>query len=79
MDRSAEPVGRYIWRVSGEREREFWWMHLVEVFGRGVTCTWLSCDRLDAYTWRGVTVPNSRKFEAPLHNGERLHAWLTAP
>ena len=67
MDRSAGAVGRYIWRVLGEREREreFWWMHLVEEFGRGVTCTRLSCDRLeDTYTWRGVIVPNLRKFEA---------------
>ena len=52
MDRSAGAVGRYIWRVLGERE--IWWMHLVEVFGRGVTCTRLSCDRFeDTYTWRG--------------------------
>ena len=55
---------RKVHLASFGREREFWWMHLVEVFGRGVTCTWLSCDRLDAYTWRGVIVPNSRKFEA---------------
>ena len=65
MDRSAGAVRMYIWRVLGQREREFCWMHLLEVFGRGVTCTWLSCDRLeDTYTWRGVIVPNLRKFEA---------------